>query len=210
MYAFVDGAVDLNRRRDQGGAGFGGAGVVLVRTRGKHVVSYRIIGVPFWPHSIFITNNTMEVMAVQVACNAWREALAAGRDIQIWTDSAYAKGMLSFGSSWVAEKNRALIEFVRRSTAKSNVIFHHIKGHAGFAWNELADTAAGKAVEHKRGFDKTYPCSICELCFRCRKFPCQQKGFGTKTSRLLSPDGYAGFLDCIEFRSAKLVESLET
>ncbi len=210
MYAFVDGAVDLNRRCDQGGAGFGGAGVVLVKTRGKHVVSYRVIGVPFWPHSIFITNNTMEVMAVQIACNVLNEALVAGRDLRIWTDSTYAKGMLSFGSPWMAKKNKALIEFVRRSTARSNVIIHHVKGHASFAWNELADTAAGKAVEHKRGFDKTYLCSISELCFRCRKFPCNHKGFGIKTSRLPNPHAYAGFLDCVEFKSAKLVEGLET
>ena len=208
MYAFVDGAVDINRRCDQGGAGFGGAGVVLVTTDKDSITSYRTIGVPFWPHSIFITNNTMEVMAVQIACNALSKKLEAGEDIRIWTDSTYAKGSLSFGSSWVAKKNVALIEFVRRSTARSNVVIHHVKGHAGFAWNELADTAAGKAVEHRRGFDKTYRCLVSKLCFRCRHFPCHHEGFGTKTSVLADTRAYAGVIECERFKRTKLVEGL--
>jgi ribonuclease HI len=201
MYAFVDGAVDKNRRRDQGGAGFGGAGVVLVATDRDSITSYRVIGVPFWPHSIFITNNTMEIMAVMVACNAMSEEIALGKTVHIWSDSTYAKGSLSFGSNWTAKKNIGLIEYARRTTAKSNVQIYHCKGHAGYSWNELANTAAQKAVELKKGFDATFKASIGRVCLFCNKFPCQDqdKKFGVRDSFLSAKDGYAGILECDEF-----------
>lgn len=207
MYAFVDGAVDINRRRDQGGAGFGGAGVVLVAMNAEAVISYRVIGVPFWPHSIFISNNTMEVMAVQVACNVLQEEIDAGADTHIWTDSSYAVGSLSFGSSWMPKKNVTLIDSVRRSTARANVHFHHCRGHKGFAWNELSNLAAQKAVEKRKGFDATYECSISELCFSCKKFPCgktDSKRFGLKVAVLTEPQGYAGILECEDFERGEV------
>lgn len=203
MYAFVDGAVDLNRRRDQGGAGFGGAGVVLVTTN-PFASAYRVIGVPFWPHSIFISNNTMEIMAVQVACNVLRKELEAGSDIHIWTDSSYAKGCLSFGSSWVPEKNVALIDSVRRDTARGNVNIYHCRGHKGFAWNELANLAAQKAVEKKKGFDATYESRVSRRCFFCSKFPCETpdlKKFGLKTCELAWAYESPG---CIEYDPLEL------
>lgn len=187
MYAFVDGAVDLNRRRDQGGAGFGGVGVILMRMRHDRVDAYRVVGVPFWPHSMFISNNTMEIMAVQVACNILQEQIQKGEDVHIWTDSTYTKGSLEFGSPWMPKKNVALIDFVRRSTACKNVHIHHCKGHDGFAWNELANLAAQKAVEKRRGFDELYDSKICRKCFFCSKFPCNTpdlKSFGLKVANL--------------------------
>jgi len=193
MYAFVDGAVDVNRRRDQGGAGFGGTGVVLIETNAGRISSYRVVGVPFWPHSMFISNNTMEIMAVQVACNLIHDRIMSGKDVHIWTDSEYAQGVLSFGSSWMPKKNAALIDFVRRATARTNVLINHCKGHAGFAWNELANTAAQKAVEMKHGFDRTVQSEISKLCFGCVSFPCLDldKGiFGVSSSRLANPRSY--------------------
>jgi ribonuclease HI len=187
MYAFVDGAVDVNRRRDQGGAGFGGVGVVLVRKDADEIVSYRIIGVPFWPHSMLITNNTMEVMAIKIACDILLGLSDPETPINIWSDSQYAKNMLLFGSNCVANTNVALIDYVRRTTARPYIHIFHCRGHAGFAWNELADMAATKAVEKRRGFDATIACKVGADCFRCKRFPCgaPDKGtFGLQTSLL--------------------------
>jgi ribonuclease HI len=209
MLAFVDGAVDKNRRRDQGGAGFGGAGVVLVKTDGGLATSYRVVGVPFWPHSMFISNNTMEIMAVQAACNILEPEILAGKDVHIWSDSTYAKGMLSFGTSWTAKENQALVEYIRRTTARHNILIHHVKGHAGFAWNELADTAAVKAVEYRRGFDREFQCLVHHVCFQCSKFPCKKpdyRNFGLKSSKLL--ETYREGIKCADFDRRK-VEGLE-
>jgi len=207
MYAFVDGAVDKNRRRDQGGAGFGGAGVVLVRTTADGITAYRVIGVPFWPHSLFITNNTMEVMAAKIAC----EICGDQGDLHLWSDSQYVKNMLTFGSSYRAEKNKELIDYARQYVARSGVYIHHCHGHTGFVWNELANLAARQAVVLKKGFDKTYACAVSRLCFRCKEFPCGDSNvnaFGLKTATLEDPKAYAGILSCDEF-SGYSIEGLE-
>ena len=198
MYAFVDGAVDVNRRRDQGGATFGSAGVVLVQRDAEDITSYRIIGVPFWPHSLFITNNTMEVMAAKIACDVGADYK---NDFHIWSDSQYVKNMLSFGSGYTAQKNCDLIEYARRSVARDRILVHYCPGHTGFVWNELADLAARKAVELRKGFDKTYVCRISLLCFRCSKFPCDtgMRGFGTEHAALKEPLAYGGLLECDQF-----------
>jgi len=192
MYAFVDGSVDVNRRLDQGGAGFGGAGVVLVTAVADSITAYRVIGVPFWPHSMLITNNTMEVMAAKIACNLRDHK----EDFHLWSDSIYVKNMLTFGSNYVAEKNSDLIAYARWSVARAGVFIHHCRGHAGFAWNELANLAAQQAVRNKRGFDKTYACAISRLCFQCKKFPCGlgDDKFGLKTAELKR--NYAGIVGC--------------
>jgi ribonuclease HI len=207
MYAFVDGAVDINRRRDQGGAGFGGAGVVLVQAVADSITAYRIIGVPFWPHSMLITNNTMEVMATKIACDLrdHKEVL------HLWSDSMYVKNMLTLGSSYVAQANTDLIAYARWSTAHEGVWIHHCKGHAGFAWNELSDMAATKAVALRKGFDKTYGCNISRLCFRCSRFPCaatDARRFAVETACLKSPRAYAGIVECERFKASE-VEGLE-
>lgn len=195
MYAFVDGAVDINQRRDQGGAGFGGAGVVLVQTAGDHITTYRVIGVPFWPHSIFITNNTMEVMAAKIAADLRDHK----EDLHIWSDSQYVKNMLAFGSNYTAMQNKDLIAYARWSVARDGVYIHHCRGHAGFAWNELANLAAQQAVKNKRGFDRAYGCAIGRLCFRCKKFPCDIRDdkFGLKTAELRQR--YADIVECDQY-----------
>jgi len=202
MLAFVDGAVDINRRLDQGGATFGGAGVVLVQQDADSLTSYRVIGVPFWPNSLLITNNTMEVMAAKIACDLWKPE-KSGEILHVWTDSAYVKNMLSFGTGYSAQKNKELIEYARRFSSREDVMYHHVRGHNGLPWNEMADLSARKAVTLKKGFDKTYACNISLLCFRCRRFPCTgDKTFGTKNVALATPNGYAGISECDRYQMA--------
>lgn len=204
MFAFVDGAVDLNRRLDRGGAGFGGIGVVLMdETEGTDISSYRIVGVPFWPQAFLITNNTMELFAAHTACHLIRQEIEAGESVEIWSDSTYVKGMLSFGSQWMAKKNVELVSYFRHLTARPNVTIHHCRGHSGFAWNELADTAAQKATELRKGFDANIKASIGKSCIFCERFPClkEDRGFGKTTSKLSNSRAYSGKTKCADRKS---------
>ncbi|MGO1692362.1 MAG: ribonuclease HI [Marinobacter sp.] len=99
------------------------------------------------------TNNRMELMAAIQGL----KALNRGCQVELYTDSQYVrKGITEWLSGWKRNgwktaakkpvKNDDLWRELDLETAKHEVNWHWVKGHAGVPDNELADELANKGV----------------------------------------------------------------
>jgi len=92
------------------------------------------------------TNNIAELTAIERVLDTVTDP---DRNLIIYTDSAYAIGVLSKG--WKAKANVALIERLRkRLKERPKTAFVHVRGHAGIELNERADELARDAVKSGR------------------------------------------------------------
>ena len=100
------------------------------------------------------TNNRMELTAAIRAL----EALTRPTDVDLYTDSTYLKdGITRWLPNWKARgwrtaakapvKNRDLWEALDRLARHHDVTWHWVRGHAGNAENERADTLARAALK---------------------------------------------------------------
>jgi ribonuclease HI len=65
--------------------------------------------------------------------------------VRVYTDSSYARGVLSLG--WKAQKNKELVEAIRDLlSAFKDVTLIKVRGHAGHEQNERADQLARAAI----------------------------------------------------------------
>ena len=124
---FTDGA-------SSGNPGPAGIGVVLHHSGHKREIS-KSIG--------RATNNVAELTAIQ-------EGLAALKmthlPVRLFTDSAYALGVLSLG--WKAKKNKKLIQSIQRLMDRfDDIQLIKVPGHAGVPENERADALAVAGIE---------------------------------------------------------------
>jgi len=138
LFAYTDGACS-------GNPGPGGWGVLMIAREDGAVVKKReLMG-----GEALTTNNRMELMAAISAL----EALTRQTELIIVTDSAYVKnGITEWISAWKRKnwrtaggppvKNVDLWQRLDAATAKHNVTWRWIKGHAGHAENERADALA--------------------------------------------------------------------
>lgn len=129
----------------KGNPGIGGWGAILYY--GKHEKA--ICG---GEHDT--TNNRMELTAAIKAI----ELLKRPCDIELWTDSTYVKkGISEWIHAWkknnwktAAKKpvvNQDLWQQLDTLTAKHNIDWHWVKGHAGHPGNEMADQLANQGIE---------------------------------------------------------------
>ena len=99
------------------------------------------------------TNNRMELMAVIEGLRALKRPCT----VDIYTDSKYVmQGMSEWISGWKARgwktagkqpvKNVDLWQALDAETARHQVRWHWVKGHAGHANNERADALANQGV----------------------------------------------------------------
>ena len=192
-YAFTDGSVDSTRKRDDGGADYGGACAVALKTQdapdplfGKIIIEGRLFKKTDAKIDA-ITNNTMELSAVEVAAQLLEEEILKEQPVHIWTDSQYAQGCLRFNTTWNPQANVGLIIRIRDLVAKPHVKIHHVRGHRRFPWNEIVNLGARKCVELRNsrdGFKGERDVAISEQCFFCKKFACADPKFGIFTSVL--------------------------
>lgn len=100
------------------------------------------------------TNNRMELMAAIEALNSLKEQCS----VALYTDSQYVKGGITeWITGWKKRgwktaakkpvKNQDLWQALDTATAKHEVSWHWVKGHAGDEMNERADTLARKGIE---------------------------------------------------------------
>ena len=100
------------------------------------------------------TNNRMELTAAIRAL----EALTRPSQVALYTDSTYVKdGITRWLPNWKARgwrtaakspvKNRDLWEALDALAGRHDVTWHWVKGHAGDAENERADTLARTALK---------------------------------------------------------------
>jgi ribonuclease HI len=103
------------------------------------------------------TNNRMELIAVIQGLRA----LKRRSRVRITTDSQYVKqGITQWIHNWKrngwktaarkAVKNADLWQALDAETAKHQVEWHWVKGHAGHAENELADRLANRGLEETK------------------------------------------------------------
>ena len=120
-----------------GNPGPSGIGVLL--RFGKHEKELsRDIGIA--------TNNIAELEAIKTAL---LELKTTKKPVRIFTDSAYAFGVLTL--NWKAKKNEDLIDSIKKSMKRFNDLkLIKIRGHAGQEGNERADFLANKAVKKNR------------------------------------------------------------
>lgn len=96
------------------------------------------------------TNNRMELTAAIEALNALK---GGGHQIDLYTDSQYVKGGITeWMKGWKARgwktsqkkpvKNEDLWRALDEASARHNVSWHWVKGHADNALNERADELA--------------------------------------------------------------------
>jgi ribonuclease HI len=121
----------------------------------------------------YTTNNEMELLAVVRALEAVK---AAGRPVEIYTDSKYvvegAKGWI-FGwvkNGWVTKTktevlNKELWHALLPLLGAVEIVWHKVPGHVGIIGNERADTIAsefaeGKSVVLYNGPKKDYSLNI--------------------------------------------------
>ena len=100
------------------------------------------------------TNNRMELLAVIEALRAVKKPYP----IEIYTDSRYVqKGVTEWLEAWKARgwktaskkavKNQDLWEELDKELQHRHVSFRWVKGHAGNAGNERADSLANAAID---------------------------------------------------------------
>ncbi|WP_037585734.1 ribonuclease HI [Stenoxybacter acetivorans] len=128
----------------KGNPGVGGWGVVL--RYGSH--EKQLFG-----GEADTTNNRMELTAVIKGLQALKRRAA----VDIFTDSQYVKkGMTEWLANWQKNgwknskkepvKNADLWQVLAEETAKHEVCWHWVRGHAGHEGNELADTLANQGA----------------------------------------------------------------
>ncbi|MEW6078642.1 MAG: ribonuclease H [Thermodesulfobacteriota bacterium] len=131
VLAFTDGASSGN----PGPSGIG----VLLRYKDKEKCISRFIGQA--------TNNIAELTAIQAAL---LEIKNKKLPVRIFTDSAYAHGVLTLG--WKPKKNNELIQSIQKTMAGfRDLKLIKVKGHAGIPENETADRLAVAAIEEHSG-----------------------------------------------------------
>ena len=88
------------------------------------------------------TNNQAELEAIRIGLS---EIKKTDMPVRIYTDSAYAHGVLTLG--WKAKKNTEIImEIRKRLSLFKDLKIIHVKGHAGVEGNERADKLATAAA----------------------------------------------------------------
>ena len=128
-----------------GNPGPGGWGAVLLHGGYRREISGA---------SARTTNNRMELTAAIRALEALKRPTA----VDLYTDSTYVKdGITRWLPNWKARgwrtaskspvKNRDLWEALDALTARHDVTWHWVRGHAGNAQNERADTLAREALK---------------------------------------------------------------
>lgn len=129
----------------KGNPGVGGWGVLM---------RYGKVEKELFGGELETTNNRMEMMAVIQAL----QALKRPTSIRLHVDSQYVKkGLTEWMSGWIARgwktadkkpvKNQDLWEQLNTLTAKHEIQWIWVKGHAGDPGNERADELANKGVE---------------------------------------------------------------
>lgn len=103
------------------------------------------------------TNNRMELMAAISALDALKRPMT----VELWTDSSYVKDGISkwiFGwkrNGWKTAdkkpvKNADLWQRLEEATARHEISWNWLKGHAGHPLNERADELARLGIESLR------------------------------------------------------------
>ncbi len=106
------------------------------------------------------TNNRMELMAAIAALEALKEPC----EVDLFTDSQYLRqGITEWIHGWKKNgwktsgkkpvKNADLWQRLEEATARHDIRWHWVKGHAGHAENERADALARKAARRLSGDD---------------------------------------------------------
>lgn len=137
--AFTDGAC-------RGNPGPGGWGVLLRARDGR---TKELFG-----GELETTNNRMELTAAIEALKALKRRCR----VALYTDSTYVRnGITQWLPAWRARgwrtadkkpvKNQDLWEALAALTAKHDVEWHWVKGHAGHDGNERADMLANRGVD---------------------------------------------------------------
>ena len=109
------------------------------------------------------TNNRMEMMAAVVALNALKEPC----HVILTTDSQYVRqGITQWIHNWKKRgwktankepvKNADLWQALDKETARHQVEWHWVKGHAGHRENEICDEIARAAAESPTEEDTGY------------------------------------------------------
>ncbi len=104
------------------------------------------------------TNNRMELRAVIEGLKALKRSC----DVDVFTDSLYVmRGITEWMDSWKARgwrtaakkpvKNQDLWQALDQAAQAHSIKWHWVKGHAGDAGNERADTLAREAVPTASG-----------------------------------------------------------
>ena len=141
LFAYTDGACS-------GNPGPGGWGVVLLAKEAGEILKRRELN----GGAADTTNNRMEL---QAAIEALR-ALERPSKITVVTDSVYVKdGITKWIHGWKAKgwkkkgglKNVELWQALDEATARHDVTWEWIKGHAGHEHNERADELAREGME---------------------------------------------------------------
>ena len=143
LTAYTDGACS-------GNPGPGGWGALLVARDGDTVLKTREL----CGGAADTTNNRMELLAAITAL----ETLERATDLTIITDSVYVKdGITKWINGWKARgwktaakkpvKNEDLWRRLEAATARHNVTWEWVKGHAGHPENERADELARAGME---------------------------------------------------------------
>ncbi|MGB1068741.1 MAG: ribonuclease HI [Henriciella sp.] len=99
------------------------------------------------------TNNRMELMAAIEALNALKKP----SQVKLYTDSTYVKdGLTKWINSWKRNgwktaakkpvKNKDLWQALENATARHDISWVWVKGHAGEEGNEIADGLARKGA----------------------------------------------------------------
>ncbi|MBK9069675.1 MAG: ribonuclease HI [Myxococcales bacterium] len=96
------------------------------------------------------TNNIAELTAIARGLQIVRDQLGdVARPIAVYSDSAYAIGLLS--KQWKAKANVELVAAIRELLAAfADVHFVKVAGHAGVPLNERCDALARQAVSRRR------------------------------------------------------------
>mgnify|MGYP001822191199 CR=1 FL=1 len=143
LFAYTDGACS-------GNPGPGGWGALLIARDGEKVLKTRELS----GGEAETTNNRMELLAAITAL----ETLDRGTALTIITDSSYVKdGITQWIHGWKARgwktaakkpvKNEDLWRRLDDATARHDVTWEWVKGHAGHPENEKADELARAGME---------------------------------------------------------------
>lgn len=128
-----------------------------------------LVGLYYGFYYKYSTNNVAELSSLLGALKKAQAFLELGKSVQILCDSTYAINSITkwaYGwknQGWARKKDREVknLDIIKEAhelydSMKNNLVISHIKGHAGFEGNELADRMSLVGIMKKQVSLKEY------------------------------------------------------
>lgn len=146
---WTDGAIHKNGRPESVG---GWACIMIAKQNGEIMKEQHLQGAKRAPGT---TSNEMELRGVLEGLQSLSPAHAGRIEVHVYTDSEYVQKGFDFRADrwahdgWKPRANLELIKQIYELNRLYLVHYHHVDGHTGIFYNEMADGMAKASKEEE-------------------------------------------------------------